>query len=109
VFGQDLDLRYVWTCESIFGVPPGKIVGKTDAELLTPEAAKPIVELKRRVIESGRSERAQFPVAVGGRVALHDFYLEPLRDGQGTICGVSGVVTVLSSTIRAETDSGRAR
>src|SRR5688572_23079890 len=52
VFNQDLDLRYTWiyNAESYADEP---VVGKTDADLFSPEDAMHLTALKRRVIATG--------------------------------------------------------
>jgi two-component system CheB/CheR fusion protein len=100
VFGQDQDLRYVWTCDGVFGVAPDKVVGKTDAELLSPSAARELTDIKRRVLETGARARAQLLIPVGGAQKLHDVFLEPLRAASGEVRGVSGVITVIDDSTK---------
>jgi PAS domain S-box-containing protein len=90
VFNQDLDLRYRWMYQPRLGDTSEQFVGHTDAELLPPEAAKQMTEIKRRVLEGGLKEHAEVPASVGGQTSVYDLVVEPLRDASGAIVGLIG-------------------
>ena len=89
LFHQDRDLRYTWMYSPQLGYKPEDVVGKLDAELLPPDDVPPIVALKRKVLETGVSVRAE--VSVTKLEQKHYFYLvvEPLLDAAAKIVGVS--------------------
>jgi hypothetical protein len=70
------------------------------AHLRRPHRARDAAELldmKRRVLESGTRQRAQLRIVVGGNEQPYDVFLEPPRDASGKIHGVRGVVTRLDA------------
>lgn len=97
VCAQDRELRYEWSFGSIFGRWPNEINGRTDAEVLSDAAAAELVELKRRVLETGTRARHRLRAAPLGRATLYDVFLEPVLNGGNTVVGVTSVVTELSS------------
>jgi PAS domain-containing protein len=57
VYNQDRDLRYTLIYNRLLGYTPAGVLGKTDAELLLPEDAARLDEIKRGVLESGVGAR----------------------------------------------------
>jgi PAS domain S-box-containing protein len=102
VFNQDLDLRYIWMYQSQLGYTSEQVTGHTDAELLPPEAARQVMEIKRRVLESGLKEHAEVPVSVGGQTFVYDLVVEPLRDANSAIIGLTGASLDITEHKRAE-------
>ncbi|MBI3568176.1 MAG: PAS domain S-box protein [Gemmatimonadetes bacterium] len=90
LFNQDLDLRYVWMYQPQLGYTVDDVVGHTDAELLPAAAAAQVTALKRSVLETGQPARGELAMTVGGREAIFDVTVEPLRDADGRIVGVTG-------------------
>ena len=90
VFNQDLNLRYTWICQPQLGYTYEEVIGCTDAELLPPEAAKHVKELKQRVLDTGRKEHAEISVASDGVTAIYDFVAEPIVNEHGEIIGLTG-------------------
>ena len=92
VAAQDTDLRYVWA----FGhrtAPPGGLIGKTDADIFTPQEADHLREVKQRVLDEGVEFRERLWLdRPQGRYFL-DTTNTPLRDEKGAVVGV-GVSTV---------------
>jgi len=90
VFTQDRDLRYTWMQSPQLGYTPEHVVGRTDAELLTPEAAARVGALKRRVVRDGVAVREVVAVDRDGRTRYFDLAAEPARDPEGKIVGLLG-------------------
>ncbi len=90
IFHQDPDLRYTWVYEPLPGLTREQVLGRTDAELLPPEAAGPLTELKRQVLASGRGERQEVSLTVEGTARFYDLIVEPLRDPAGKVSGLTG-------------------
>lgn len=67
------------------------MVGRTDADLFGPEDAGRLASLKRRVLETGEVLRQEVTVTPGGTRHILDLTLEPLRDADGEIVGISGM------------------
>jgi PAS domain S-box-containing protein len=88
MFRQDLDLRYTWVANPALGASEADLLGRSDAEILGPEAAAPLVAIKRRVLVSGLAERRDVWVANNGQLACFDLVVEPDRDSAGRVLGI---------------------
>ena len=53
---QDNALRYLWVMNPQLGLSEAEMVGKTDAELLAPDDATRLTRIKRRILDTGKSE-----------------------------------------------------
>jgi PAS domain S-box-containing protein len=91
LFEHDRNLRYTWVFNPnpAFGYHPEQIIGKTDAELLSPARARQLIELKQRVLASGRGDRQEVAIPVDDRTLWFDLVMEPLRDAGGRVVGLS--------------------
>jgi formate hydrogenlyase transcriptional activator len=89
VFNQDLDLRYTWIYNPHFGSQQG-VLGKTDDHLLGPEKARPLRELKQKVIDTGTAVREEVIIRQNGKNLSFDMTVEPLLDPHGEIVGITG-------------------
>jgi PAS domain S-box-containing protein len=69
---------------------------------LPPEDVPPIIELKRRVLETGVSARAEVPVTKLSKKYYFDLVVEPLLDATGKIVGVTGASLDITERKRAE-------
>lgn len=102
VFTQDLDLCYSWihNPRPIFSV--ARILGKTDAELLEPEAAAVLTEPKRIVLQTGQSLRRELRYRIGDEIVVYDLWVEPLRTRTGEIIGLTGAAMDITELRRLE-------
>jgi PAS domain S-box-containing protein len=92
VFNQDLDLRYTWIYNpQNYAQQP--VVGKTDADLFSPEDAMPLTALKRRVMAAGLLTREEVSVTVDERTYFYDMTLDPLFDADGAVMGLTCAAT----------------
>ncbi|MBK5270591.1 MAG: PAS domain S-box protein, partial [Bacteroidia bacterium] len=90
VFNQDKDLRYVWMYQPQLGYNSEEVVGHTDADLLPPEASKQVTKIKKHVLESGLKEEAEVPISIGGKDFIYYLVVEPFRDENNSIIGITG-------------------
>jgi nitrate/nitrite-specific signal transduction histidine kinase len=92
VFNQDLDLRYTWIYnpQSYADQP---VIGKTDADLFSPEDAMRLTALKRRVMAAGLLTREEVSMTVGTRTNFYDMTLDPLFDADGAVAGLTCAAT----------------
>ena len=98
---QDINLVYRWAYNTRTRTPE-EVVGKTDADLFASEGLPPILEAKRRVLQTGEVVRhAHWLTSHGQRVFL-DCYYEPVRDAAGNIIGVGIAAVNLTEQKRAE-------
>jgi PAS domain S-box-containing protein len=108
VFEQDLELRYTWIHNPKLGYAACEVIGKRDDDLLEPDCAARLMEVKRRVIETGAPIRREVTLAApGGPIETYDLSVEPLRDETGRIVGV--VCAAADVTQRRQADEARRR
>jgi signal transduction histidine kinase/ligand-binding sensor protein len=92
VFNQDLDLRYTWIYNhQNYAAQP--VVGKTDADLFSPEDAMRLTALKRRVMGAGLLTREEVSITVGARRNYYDMTLDPLFEADGSVIGLTCAAT----------------
>src|SRR3954468_15591091 len=86
VWQQDRDLRYTWIHNPALGLDPADVLGKTDAELTSPEALRPLAEAKQDLLRTGRGRRveAEYRNGNGAEATFFDVSVNPLRDAEGT-------------------------
>jgi PAS domain-containing protein len=79
VFTQDRDMRFTWVHNPPSGINPAFLIGKTDSEILPPEAADPFMAAKKRAMERRVADhRNRFrpirpePILLPLTEALHD-------------------------------------
>ena len=102
VFNQDRDLRYSWIHNPGMGFSPEAILGKTDAELLSAEDAAVLTAIKQRVLKTGTSAREEIKATSNEQAFFYDLTVEPLRDVNGTIIGVTCVSVDITKRKQAE-------
>jgi PAS domain S-box-containing protein len=90
VFNQDRDLRYTWAYNSQLSLPASEKMGKTVADLFEPEEAARIIEIRRKVLESGVGVRDEVRVDRGGTKRYFNTTIEPLFDTAGNVVGLTG-------------------
>ena len=99
---QDRELRFTW----IYNPPPGFsaeiVLGKRDADLLPPEDARQLTEIKRRVLVSGVSAQHEFRISLGRVVYVYDLTIEPLRDADGQIVGITSAAVDITAHKQAQ-------
>ncbi|RJP17998.1 MAG: PAS domain S-box protein [Candidatus Abyssobacteria bacterium SURF_5] len=102
VFTHDKQLRYnrVYTFHP--DLPPEAMLGKTDADLFPPEQARHIMEIKRRVLETGIEAHEETSVTIAG--ANYFYYKDafPIRDRNGDITGLACACLNITELRRAE-------
>jgi PAS domain S-box-containing protein len=93
VFNQDRDLRYTWMYNPQLARPVSEQLGKTPGEIIDPEEAVRITEVRRRVLETGVGVRDEVQVTFGGRKHYFDTTIEPVLDPAGAVIGLTGAST----------------
>jgi len=104
VFNQDKDLRYVWMYQPQLGYNSKEVVGHTDADLLPSKTSKQVTEIKKHVLESGLKEDAEVPISIGGKDFIYYLVVEPLRDENNSIIGITGASLDITERKKAELD-----
>jgi len=101
VFNQDKDLRYTWIYNPTFGLDDTAIIGKLDSELIPPESAQRITDIKRRVLTTGIGTREETFIQINPRETFYyNLTVEPLWNQAGEIIGITGAATDITN-IRA--------
>lgn len=101
VFNQDIDLRYTWIYKSDPAFRPEAVIGKTDAVLFSAEDADRLTRLKRSVLEQGVGLRQEINLEVKGEARVYDLTIEPLRDLNGNMVGISCAALDITQQTRA--------
>ncbi len=92
--GQDRDLRYTFVRNWMLGDggrSAGEVVGLTDAEVLPEPHGERLAARKRQVLESGESADFETNLPTPDGPLWLDVHLEPIRDEDGTVAGVTTV------------------
>ena len=89
IFRQDRDLRYTWMYNPPTSTPEF-VIGKTDADFVSPELAAYLTQRKRHVLISGESVREEVQITTPSGQRFELLTLEPLRDEGNNIVGLTG-------------------
>jgi PAS domain S-box-containing protein len=93
---QDQALRYTWAYDPARGQSVGGLIGKCDAELFSPGDAARLMDIKRGVLQEGTGVREEVELTVEGTRRCYDLTVEPLRNGEGTVIGVTCAAVEIS-------------
>lgn len=104
VFSQDANLRYTWVYNPHRAFDDLAVIGKTDADLLDPEAAALLTAHKQAVLDTGQRRRAEVRYRIAGELVYYDLTLEPLRDAAGAVAGLTGAALDLTHLRRLEAE-----
>lgn len=102
VFNQDKELRHTWIYNPPSRLSSDKILGRTDAELFPPDEASRLMEIKRRVLETGIGTREEIKTTIDGKALIHDHTIEPLRDENGEVVGIT--CAAMDTTLRKQAE-----
>jgi PAS domain S-box-containing protein len=89
VFNQDSELRYTWVYNPTPGLDAKEIVGKLDADLVSEEDAQRLTAIKQQVLATGIGTREETYLTSKGEVRYYDLTVEPLRNLNGEIIGIT--------------------
>ena len=102
VFTQDRDMRFTWVHNPPSGINPAFLIGKTDTEILPPEAAASFMAAKRRAIETGESQTIETNFELFGRRRSYYLLTEALHDDKGDVIGTTSVAVEITERKEAE-------
>ncbi len=106
VFQQDLELRYTWM-DNPPSLTPEEVVGKKDLDFVSPEEAAYLTRIKQHVLSSGESIHQEVHTGRSEEERWELLTIEPLRDRQGTIIGLTG--TSINITEQKQLEKERER
>lgn len=89
VFNQDIDLRYTWLYNSLFGFSFEQVVGELDCELFGTEDSQRLTAIKRQVLTTGVGSREETSMTINGEIRYYDLTVEPLLGSKGEITGIT--------------------
>ena len=90
---QDKNLEFTWIRNAPDGLSASNFIGKTDAASLPASERSRVMDLKRRVLETGEDARFEvhIPGRAGGKSRYFDIIAEPYRNAQGELDGLLSV------------------
>lgn len=86
----------------VIGKPVEEIVGNTDAELLAPEVAGPLMATDREIMLTDETRRLEETLPVAGSERIFYSTKAPYRDHEGQITGIIGVSSDITELKKAE-------
>jgi len=105
VFNQDADLRYRWVHNPGGEHHTMRIIGKRDRELLERQQDWERTEsIKNQVLSTGVSYQGEMTVSMRGELRTYHVKLDPQRDPQGSIIGLTGATYDLTDIRRAQAE-----
>lgn len=90
VFNLGLDGRFTWIVNPLFGNAPEELLGRNEADLLPPEAAKRLAGLRETVVRDGGQVSDEIEFMHGNERRVITVHLEQLLDPSGQVIGVAG-------------------
>ncbi|MDZ8184060.1 MAG: PAS domain S-box protein [Nostoc sp. ChiSLP02] len=107
VFQQDGNLRYQWIHNPQAGDKILEILGKSDAELFPASVAEHLTAIKQKVLTTGVATREEVCLPVSGENFYYDLLIEPLKDADNTIHGITCVAVNITQRYQAELEKSR--
>jgi len=108
VFNQGLDLRYKWIYNPSPGYSPVDFIGKRDSEVFErAEDAAKMEAIKSDVIRSGKIYQGEVETYARGKTRTYHVTIEPQRDAQNKIIGITCASFDLTESKRKEAESER--
>ncbi len=102
IFAQDRDLRYTWVINPTPPLSSEAVIGKTDWDLLPPEQAQNVVELKQRILKTGVSVREELLLSPSGGQRWFDAIYQPIYASTQQIVGIVCYARDITERVLAE-------
>lgn len=107
VFQQDRDLRYQWIDNPQALETAEEMLGKSDDELFPASVAAQLQAIKLKVIETGVATREEVSLTTSGEDCFYDLLVEPLRDADNSILGITCAGVNITERKQAELEKAR--
>ncbi|MEH1925198.1 PAS domain S-box protein [Nostoc sp.] len=107
IFQQDRDLRYQWIHNPQGLDTAEEMLGKSDDELFPAIVAEQLRAIKLKVIETGVSAREEVYLTACGEDRYYDLLVEPLRDVDNSIQGITCAGVNITERKQAELEKAR--
>jgi PAS domain S-box-containing protein len=102
IFQHDRNLRYQWIHNPQSLNTAEEMVGKSDYELFPALVAEQLRAIKQKVLETGVSTREEVDLTIDGENRYYDLLIEPLRDVDNSIQGITCVGVNITERKQAE-------
>jgi PAS domain S-box-containing protein len=102
VFSQDRELRYTFVSQPMFGLTAEEFLGHTDDDVIPAFSRSAIIAAKREVLATGQARDAEYRIQVGDDARWYDFHIDALRDGEGTVLGLTGAAVDITERKEGE-------
>jgi len=89
VFTQDRHLRYTSISNPMLGRDVDDIIGRNDEEVIPAESLPAIAALKMAALKAGTPQGGEVRINDGSNSRWFDLHIEPLRDPDGAIVGLT--------------------
>ncbi len=107
VFQQDRDLRYQWIHNPQGLDTAEEMLGKSDDQLFSASVAAQLQAIKLKVIETGVATREEVYLTISGEGCFYDLLVEPLRDADNSILGITCAGVNITERKQAELEKAR--
>jgi len=107
VFQQDRNLRYQWIHNPQSLDTAEEMLGKSDDELFPALVAEQLIAIKQKVLETGVSTREEVYLTIGGENRYYDLLVEPLKDVDNSIQGITCAAVNITERKQAELEKSR--
>ena len=107
VYTTDSDLHVNWIYHPRHGFSESQGLDQTLERLVSPGAFEALVDVEKSVMESGQGVRRELHVPIQDEMTSHDVTVEPLRDSQGAIQGLTVAVMENTDLRRMEAEALR--
>lgn len=102
IFNQDSELRYIWIGQSSLGFSPTDLLGKTDHDIFPPDVAERLTKVKRKFLHTGEGGHSDVVIDYGGRSWTIRMFIEPFRDLNGIVAGITVASIDLTDLIKVK-------
>lgn len=109
VFNQNQDLLFTWIYNPFPGTTTDQILGRHDREVfIVPQEADHLIALKQRVLTTGEGVHDQITLTFDDQACFYDITIEPLREVDGTVSGITAATIDLTDLKRIQQEVAEA-
>ena len=98
----DNNRKYTWVYNSRHGFTPEQVVGKTAEELMPSKEITETVDMQKRVLKTGVSERREIRRSIDDKEWFYDAFMEPQLSENGEITGLNYVAIDITERKKME-------
>ncbi len=105
IYIKDRQRRYLIAnrvAHEVAGLGQNELVGRTDKDIMSPEAERLVGEADRKILAVGDTYEAEETIIVGGEERTFFTVKFPYVDDSGQIAGISGISTDITDKRKAE-------